>query len=256
MVAIVTGNGLGLQGSSALGLGSRGTIGDASFGKTGEKLFVNAATGNLVIQDQDEFLFGQGVNSAIRRAYNSQGVVAGDHWRPGSLRTVDGLTGTLNSVGSTITRTDWDGSAVLFRYDDTRKAYVGTAGSGARQTLTFSSGTNAWTWNDPLNHTTETYDAARGGRLTATTDRDGNAVSYSYNAAGLLSQVKTAGGDLTYLDYDSNNQLTQLRSVYRNASGSQVTATTVRYAYDAQHRLTQVMTDLSPEDNSIADGNV
>ena len=256
MVAIVAGNGLGLQGSSALGLGSRGTIGDASFGKTGEKLFVNAATGNLVVQDQDELLFGQGVNTAIRRAYNSQGVMAGDHWRPGSLRTVEGLTGTLNSVGSTVTRTDWDGSAVVFQYDATRNAYVASAGNGARETLTFNSATNAWTWNDPASHLVETYDAARGGRLTATTDRDNNAVTYAYNAAGLLSSVKTASGDVTYLDYDSSNQLTQLRSVYRNASGNLITATTVRYAYDAQHRLSQVVTDLSPEDNRIADGNV
>src|SRR5471032_241055 len=100
MVAIVTGNGLGLQSSSALGLGERGRIGDASFGQTGEQIYVNAATGNLIIQDRDELLLGQGVSSAMYRAYNSQGQLAGDHWRPGGARTVNGLTGILNTAGS------------------------------------------------------------------------------------------------------------------------------------------------------------
>ena len=53
MVAIVTGNGLGLQ-SSSLGLGSKGQVGGAAFGQGGEQLYVNAANGNLVIRDRDE----------------------------------------------------------------------------------------------------------------------------------------------------------------------------------------------------------
>ncbi|SDZ32406.1 hypothetical protein SAMN04487939_1461, partial [Lysobacter sp. yr284] len=61
MVAIVTGNGLGLQASSALGLGGRGQIGAAGFGKSGEQVFVNAATGNLILRDRDQWLMGRGV---------------------------------------------------------------------------------------------------------------------------------------------------------------------------------------------------
>ncbi|MGF6647339.1 LysM peptidoglycan-binding domain-containing protein [Paraburkholderia sp. GAS82] len=272
MVAIVTGNGLGLQSSSALGLGERGRIGNAAFGQTGEQIYVNAATGNLMIQDRDELLLGQGVNSEIYRAYNSQGKIVGDNWRPGGMRTVDGLTGTLNAAGSTVTRTDWDGSAITYLYDAQRKLYVAMAGvgasastglgfsqvstTGARATLSFDSSASTWSWHDGGNQLTEVYDAGHGGRLTASRDRDGNTVSYRYNAKGLLSNVLTASGDVTYLDYNGTDQLSALRTVYRDTGNQIVSATTVLYAYDAQGRLSQVIVDLSPEDNSISDGRV
>ncbi len=47
--------------------------------------------------------------------------------------------------------------------------------------------------------------AVQGGRLIALVDRDGNAVQYLYNAAGLLSEVRTASGEVTYLDYWAPN---------------------------------------------------
>ncbi|OLL30852.1 hypothetical protein BTH42_14850 [Burkholderia sp. SRS-W-2-2016] len=256
MVAIVTGNGLGLQSSSALGLGARGQVGNASFGQTGEQIYVNAANGNLVIQDLDQLLLGQGVNSAIHRAYNSLGQFAGDNWRPGGSRTVDGLTGTLNTAGSTITRTDWDGTAITYAYDGTRNLYVATSGTGARATLAFDAASNTWNWSDGANQLTEAYDANHGGRLGTATDRDGNTVNYAYNAAGLLAQVTTASGEATYLHYNAAQQLTDLRTVYLDASGRQATSTTVRYAYDTAGRLSQAIVDLSPEDSSIVDGSV
>ncbi|MDR6411297.1 LysM peptidoglycan-binding domain-containing protein [Paraburkholderia terricola] len=256
MVAIVTGNGLGLQSSSALGLGARGQIGEASFGQTGEQIYVNAANGNLVIQDRDQLLLGQGVNSSLYRAYNSQGQLAGDNWRPGGMRTVDGLSGTLNAAGSTVSRTDWDGTAITYLYDATRHLYVATSGNGARNTLSFDAASSTWNWTDGTHHLTETYDAKAGGRLTAAADQDGNTIRYTYNAEGLLSRVMTATGDATYLDYNAAGQLVDLRTVYQNGGGLPATVTTVRYAYDAQGRLAQVIVDLSPDDNSIADGNV
>jgi len=256
MVGIVTGQGLGLQSSSALGLGGKGQLGDASFGKAGEQIYVNAANGNLVIRDRDELLIGQGVDAQITRAYNSLGQVAGSHWRPGSPRNVDGLTGTVNTAGSTITRTDWDGSAVVYQYDATRALYVAASGAGPRPTLSFDAAANTWKWNDDGARVTEIYDAAQAGRIVSTTDRDGNAVSYAYNADGLLSLVSTAGGDTITLQYNASHQLVSLASSYKAADGALTTATTTRYAYDALGRLSQVIVDLSPEDNSVADGQV
>lgn len=61
MVAIVTGNSLGLAGGSANVLGSRGQIGVAGSGQ-GDAAYVNAQTGNLVIQRQGELLVGRGPN--------------------------------------------------------------------------------------------------------------------------------------------------------------------------------------------------
>ncbi|NTZ06233.1 LysM peptidoglycan-binding domain-containing protein, partial [Burkholderia metallica] len=271
MVAIVTGQGLGLQSSSSTALGNRGVLGNAAFGQTGEQVYVNAANGNLMLQDRDQLLLGQGINGAVYRAYNSLGQL---NWREGASRTVDGLTGTLNEAGSTITLTDWDGSQTKFAFDAARNLYVSAAGVGAnvgdanqpgptavtttgpRATLQFDASANSWMWTDGNQHVTETYDAAQGGRLVSARDVDGNTVKYGYAASGQLAQITTAGGDVTSLDYDAAGRLSALRSVYQQANGQSATETTVRYAYDAQGRLSQVVTDLSPEDNSIADGNV
>ncbi|HDR9179635.1 TPA: LysM peptidoglycan-binding domain-containing protein [Burkholderia vietnamiensis] len=271
MVAIVTGQGLGLQSSSSTALGNRGVLGNAAFGQTGEQVYVNAANGNLMLQDRDQLLLGQGINGAVYRAYNSLGQL---NWREGASRTVDGLAGTLNEADSTITLTDWDGSQTKFAFDAARNLYVSTAGVGAnvgdanqpgptvvattgpRATLQFDAATNSWMWTDGSQHVTETYDAAQGGRLVSSRDVDRNTVKYGYTASGRLAQIATAGGDVTYLDYDAAGRLSALRSVYQQANGQPATETTVRYAYDAQGRLSQVVTDLSPEDNSIADGNV
>ncbi|HEF5873488.1 TPA: LysM peptidoglycan-binding domain-containing protein, partial [Burkholderia cenocepacia] len=253
MVAIVTGNGLGLQSSSALGLGARGQLGTASFGQAGEQVYVNAANGNLMVQDRDLMLIGRGVDGAIHRAYNSQGRVAADGWRPGGARAVGELAGKLNEAGSTVTRTDWDGSAITYGYDAQRRLYVATSGTGARATLAYDAGLRQWAWQDGGKRLSECYDAVRGGRLISATDSDGNRVDYAYDGAGLLSRVRTANGELTYLDYASG-RLARLRAVYTDNSGSQRTSTAVHYGYDAAGRLSAVTVDLSPDDNSIADG--
>lgn len=55
MTQIFTGSGLGLYGSS-LGLGRYGPQGSASLGQGKESVYLNIATGNLVVQQQDGFL--------------------------------------------------------------------------------------------------------------------------------------------------------------------------------------------------------
>ncbi|KVO27578.1 LysM peptidoglycan-binding domain-containing protein [Burkholderia ubonensis] len=255
MVAIVTGNGLGLQSSSALGLGARGQLGSASFGQAGEQVYVNAANGNLIIQDRDLMLVGRGVDSPIHRAYNSQGKLVGDGWRPGGARTVGALSGKLNEAGSSVTRTDWDGSTVVYGYDAQRRLYVATSGTGARATLAYDAGARQWIWRDGAQRLFENYDAVRGGRLISAMDRDGNKVDYAYDCAGLLSRVRTANGDQTYLDY-AGGRLARLRTVCAGENGALRTSTAVHYGYDAAGRLTTVTVDLTPDDNSIADGRV
>ena len=146
MVGFVTGSGLGLERSSAFVLGSRGMSGSAATGRAAENLFVNAATGNLVIQNRDEFLIGLGLDATVSRTYNSLGTMTdenGDNWRQSNHKNVSGLTGTLNTAGSTITRTDWDGSATVFTYDAARGAYVSKDGAGAYDTIVGTTAT--WT---------------------------------------------------------------------------------------------------------------
>lgn len=50
MVAIVTGNCLGLSNSSAVVLGDPGLFGKAALGNGYDRVCLNAATGNLVVQ--------------------------------------------------------------------------------------------------------------------------------------------------------------------------------------------------------------
>ena len=68
MVAIVAGNGMGLQRSSANILGAIGLQGKSALGRSGETAFVNASNGNLVIQDLDERLIGLGPDAAAADA--------------------------------------------------------------------------------------------------------------------------------------------------------------------------------------------
>jgi YD repeat-containing protein len=222
-------------------------MGSAALGRAGDNVYVNAATGNLVISNQDEFLIGLGPDSAIGRAYNSLGAFTddnGDNWRPTTARQVQGLTGTVNTAGSTVTRVDWDGSEVVYTYDTTLARYVSKAGSGAYDTILYSGG--VWSWIDGNSRVTETYNASN--RIATLTDPDGNALTFTYTGS-LLTRVTTASGEYTDLTWSGNN-LTQM--VTTKSGGA--TLTRVRYGYDASNRLTTVTVDLSPTDNSIADG--
>ncbi|WP_394539177.1 deaminase domain-containing protein [Lysobacter enzymogenes] len=255
MVAIVTGNGLGLQASSALGLGGRGQIGTAGFGKAGEQVFVNAATGNLILRDRDQWLMGRGVDAELYRAYNSQAQLVGETWRAGVSKQVGGLTGTANAAGSVVYRTDWDGSRIAYAWDAARSLYVAGEGAGTRDTLAWDAGNQRWTWTQGGSQLIERYDAGKNGRVFESVDRDGNTTGYVYNAAGALGEVRTANGEVTYLDYDGSGRLSKIRTVTNNGSGPQ-TSTAVRYGYDGAGRLSTVTLDLSPDDNSVADGKV
>ncbi|MFP3374256.1 hypothetical protein, partial [Pseudomonas sp. SIMBA_068] len=80
------------------------------------------------------------------------------------------LTGTLNQAGSTVTRTDWDGSTITYGYDAQRRLYVAANGTGARATLAYDAGLRQWDWQDGGKRLSERYDAVRGGRLVSATD--------------------------------------------------------------------------------------
>jgi YD repeat-containing protein len=256
MVAIVSGNGFGLATGSSATLGQSGIFGNPNLGNSGEAAFINVANGNLVLRDQDEFVAALGVNLPLTRTYNSLGNYQdgnGANWKVGSAKQVANLTGTLNTAGSTVTRIDSDGSAQLYTYDTSLGRYRSSDGAGGYNTLSMNS-YSEWVWtSDRLNlaglH--EVYDSTKNaGHITATRDQTGVRLSYQYNAAGQLSQVTDASGDQVYYDY-ANGNLSQVGVT--TAAGA--TTTRTRYAYDGQNRLTSVVTDLTPDDNSVADGN-
>jgi len=111
MVAIVSGNSLGLSLSSLAVLGQRGLSGSAGQGRSGEQAYINAATGNLVLQNRDEFIQGRGPDILSLRTYNSQGLLDdpnANRWNVGAFGQKVTLMGTVASVDSSLMRTDRD----------------------------------------------------------------------------------------------------------------------------------------------------
>ena len=235
MVAIVTGAGLGLLKDSAAALGAQGQLGTTTLGQAADKVTVNAANGNLVIQSQDEMLIGVGLDDVVTNTYNSQGTFTSNGWQESFQRHVV-LTGTIDTAGSTITHYAADGSAVVYTYNSSYSyngstgAYVGNELGGAYDTLSFNGSTNQWTWQDGKSRATEVYDNANSGRLIQSTDASGNSLTYTYTGS-LLTKVTTANGDYTSFAYTAS-LLTSVVTSYTNASGLQ-TETRVRYGYDS-----------------------
>jgi len=252
MVAVVTGTGLGIERGSNFVLGSKGQMGDSNVGFLGSSVTVNARSGNLIILNQDEILTGRGPDVNFLRNENSQGPATddnGDNWRESSQRTVGSLSGTVNTAGSSVIRTDWDGSNTWYNWDASKNAYVCVEGVGAYDTLTFAS--NVWTWTDGNSRTVETYDSLNGGRITTSKDTDGNQLTFHYTS-GKLTSVDSPNGDWVDLIYSGNN----LVEIDTCKAPSTIVDKRVRYSYDASNRLATVTIDLSPSDNIITDGNV
>lgn len=223
MVAIVSGNSLGLSLTSMATLGQRGLFGTATQGQSGERAYVNIANGNLVLQDLDDQLVSQGEDIAALRTYNSQGLMDddnADNWTTGASRLGNlhyARAGTLNTAGSTLTLVGPDGSRALYTWDGS--LYRCTDGAGAYDTIAYDKRTRTFTRTDGDTGTTETYRriGSKDGKdvvaMMSRADVHGNRTSYTYDAAGRLSyyemNVRTGVAHTnryrySYADYDSS----------------------------------------------------
>ena len=248
MVAIFTGAGTGIERGSASVLGSQGRLGNAGLGRGGESVFVNAANGNLLINQRDEFLVGRGPDISIARTYNSLATLGDDNndrWRQSTDRRVFGLGGTLNTPGSTVRRVGDDGADILYTWDSAKAAYVATDGSGAHDTITRSG--SLWTWTDGATQTVEKYDETLGGRIVQAIDTSGNILSFTY-VGGKLDKVTTADGSWTQYVWSGNN-ITRIVTGFTNlATGAATTTSRTWYEYSG-NRLSKVRVDLTPNDH-------
>jgi YD repeat-containing protein len=262
MVAIITGQGLGVERGSGYVLGSRGQLGNASFGTNGDNVTVNAATGNLNITRVDDIeIAAESPDKNAVRTYNSMGAAIDDNhdnWSIGNGRTITTVTGTIDTAGSTVTRMDWDGSDTLYTYDTTSGKYIGKQGDGPYDTLSFNSPAGTWTWTDGSTQTTELYTVAVNpnnmadtywATLTNTTLPDGNQALYFWSG-NKITAIDSVGEWINFT-YAGNN----LTKISQTLAGGTI-VTNVYYGYDAQNRLTSVTTDLSPGDNATADNSV
>jgi YD repeat-containing protein len=253
VVAIFTGLGAGFERGSGAALGGGGLLGSSALGRGNESVFLNAANGNLILSRQDEFLVGRGPDVAITRTYNSLGNIAhddnGDLWRQSTDRRVYGLTGTVNTAGSTVKRLSADGSEITYSYNGS--FYATTDGAGAHDKLVYNGGD----WTDGSTHLREIYKAADGGFISEKIDTDGNKLSFTYTA-GKLTRVTTDDGSYTEYSWSGSN-ITSIATFYTDlATSTAKSLTRTRYQCDGANRLIQVTVDLSPEDHSITDGKV
>ncbi|KQN71156.1 LysM peptidoglycan-binding domain-containing protein [Sphingomonas sp. Leaf62] len=253
MVAIFTGAGTGFERGSGNVLGGAGTLGQAALGRSGEQLLLNAANGNLMLMQQDELLLGRGPDAAISRTYNSQGDLSdenGDNWRQSTDRSLYGLTGTVNTFGSTVKRASADGSVFTYVWNGT--AYRTTDGAGAHDTITYSTA-DGWKWTDGDSQVVETYgyNYRNHSYISEQRDPSGNALTFAY-ADGKLTDLRTANGERIQYGY-SGNAITDIRT-FTMQGGVERMQTRTRYAYDSLGRLGNATVDLTPADNSVADG--
>jgi YD repeat-containing protein len=258
MVAIVSGKSLGLNLTSLSVLGKQlGSIGSASIGRTGATGYVNAATGNLVLQSNDDLLVGRGLSVESLRTYNSQGRASddnGDNWSLGTYTDQLQLEGTINTAGSRFIRTDRDGSRSTYRFNATRNLYVSNDGDGAYDTIENSTG-GMWLWRDGSSGLEMRYDSSNG-LLKTVTDSAGYSLSYAYSPVGLgngetfylLTGVTTSNGEATFYDYNGT-KLTQIRTSFTGPNGPQTEVRT-KYEYDSDNRLEHVTVDLTPENTA------
>lgn len=249
MVAIFTGAGTGYERGSGNLLGGVGTLGSAALGRSGEQVMLNAATGNLLITQRDEFLVGRGPDAVVNRTYNSLGDLSDDNhdnWRQSTQRQIRDLTGTVNTWGSTVKRVSGDGSIVTYAWNGSK--YQTTAGAGAHDALTYD---GTWRWTDGDSQTVEVY-GGPANQISQLTDTSGNTITYSYSG-GQLADVTTSNGERIHYAWSGNN-LVEIQTVYNDA-GTWKQLTRTRYEYDGYNRLVTVAVDLTPEDNSTSDGN-
>lgn len=259
MVAVISSELAGVFSSSSSVIGQAGRFGQANMGQAGEQLFVNAATGGLIVQGQDERLTNIGLNFGVLRTYSSFGDLNGDHWRTNMLGSLS-LSGGANQTGSVLTRTASDGAEQTFIYDSVRSLYQSTQGAGAHDTIVLDAeGRGTYTEGSSL--TVMRYDSqAQQGRLLSHVDKDGLGVVFEYDSEGRVARAKTSSlnqlGVLVYqtqeFTYDDQGNLSHIQAL--NVQNN--LQTHHYYNYDTLGRLSQVTIDLSPADNSIVDGAI
>ncbi|MDR7016995.1 hypothetical protein, partial [Acinetobacter sp. 3657] len=257
MVAIVSGNGLGLFNSSFNNLGKQGVQGNASFGQAQLQNYVNISDGNLIIRQLDHNLSAVGKDIQSIKTYNSKGILNGDTQWGGEWNRRLSLVGNLNAVGSKILITAEDGHQITFNFSSTNN-YVSTEGDGAYDRLRFDSNNNRWVMTDGKTLASEIYDynsALKTGRLISVEDNNGTNLAYSYDALDRLISIKDLNSAaLNELIYNYDGTSNRIKRIDTKANG--VTNQNVYYEYDSLNRLSKVITDLTPNDNSIADQKV
>jgi len=205
---------------------------------------VNTATGNYVFSRTDLVIPGRGIPLVFQRTYNSQDSYSG----PLGI----GWTHSYNII----LKANPDGS-VSIKWGDGHSDFFDLHPDGTyspRYGWIFDNlqkqadGTFHLTKKD---QTVYIFDAT--GKLTAITDKNGNALAFAYDVSGNLIAITDTVGRTYVLTYNPGNRLTQLTDpigrVVRygyDSNGNLASVTnpnggTVSFSYDVQNRLAQIV---------------
>ena len=237
MSAVISGSGLGLfQSNLTSGIGA---FGNAALGQAKEQVYVNAATGSLVVQNSDEALTGLGLGFSMLRTYNSAAGFDGDNddqWRLGYLSTI-------SLVGEEYKRVTADGFVQTFRKDALGN-YVSFEGAASADRLTIVAANEVYVTSE--GGIRETY---RDGKLTdRTTPVGGYSVVYNSGKPERIIQRLTNGlTDETLIQYYGSTDAAAglIKSIKTSsATGLQ---NRVEYRYDTAKRLQYVLIDKTPQ---------
>uniref|UniRef100_UPI0010560C6E LysM peptidoglycan-binding domain-containing protein n=1 Tax=Legionella rowbothamii TaxID=96229 RepID=UPI0010560C6E len=229
MTQTITGNGLGIYGSS-IGMGGHATHGSASLGQGGESAYVNAANGNLILRHSDGFLADIGFGFDLLQTYNSLGERGGS-WCFNVQSRIE-LHGEANHEGSYVIRIGEDGHRARFNWNATRQHYVSEEGGTANLRFT----ANGWIYKDGNAKTTYEYD--RNGQLMQISDQDNHHLKFNYVDGHLSSIVSTS--DRQKVTWTFNRGL--LTDITTTSDTQQVHH--LHYDYDEHQRLHKVSRDL------------
>lgn len=250
MNAIVGGAGLGLFNSGMQELGLSGS----SFGQANNRYYVNGATGNLIVQRQDQVLKSHGLDTSLIRTYNSRGDAGQGDWyfRFEQKLNTTGAPSNLSDPASwgSIIRTTADGFKQEFDFDSeiSSEALVSATGSGAHDTLGREG--DYWVYTEGSSQTKEYY--TNTGVLVKRVNAQGFETTYEFDAqTGNIHQIRDASGQITEFTYDSNSVSV---ATYNSEASTGTRAQLVTYRYDTDNRLSQVVVDLTPYDEN--DNNI
>ena len=230
MTQIFTGTGLGGHGSSLDQLGSFGPKGAAGLGQGGGSVYLNAATGNLLLKQADGFMSDVGLGLDLFQSYNSRGE-GGATWRF-NFETRLMFEGTPNTAGSIVKRVDEDGHVSSYRYDERLHVYKACDGSTAQ--LTFEN--NGWQYQEGTGAVRCNYDTS--GQLKSISDRDGHVLSVNYQNGQLASITDNSGKQSITWTFENG----LLSDVSFKSDGLLVHH--CHYEYDALNRLSRISQNL------------
>lgn len=224
---LVAADALGASGASPAagdGLGVQPFYGLESFALTDRlSAQVNLSNGNLVVRSTDQAINGPGLSLNLDRFYNSRSTGAGTFGQRSVLST--GRDVGLTVSDSTVTFSGPSGFTATFTADGAG-GYTAPAGVNA-DLVENGDGTFALTYRSSA----EKLTFSAGGFLTSDADRNGNALTFGYNADNTLASITDTAGRVTELEY-----LDGRTSALVDPSGRRV-----KYFYDRSGNLTTVL---------------